>query len=120
LIFLEFCCDQLKELIESNGLEPKYIHILYAGDCDPSGLSIDYYIQKRLRQLGISGIDFKRIAVTHEQIDEYDLPLMNIEKDPNKKFPNPNLGEFKRLYGNKATHLNAFLTTKHKMLSRKY
>jgi hypothetical protein len=39
---------------------------------------------------------------------------MNIKKDPNKKTPNPNLAEFERLYGDKGTHLNAFMTIKHK------
>ena len=39
---------------------------------------------------------------------------MNIGRDPDKKAPNPNLAEFKRLYGNKATHLNALMITKHK------
>jgi hypothetical protein len=41
--------------------------------------------------------------ITPEQIDEFHLPLMNIDKDPNKKAPNPDLAEFRRLNGNKAT-----------------
>lgn len=109
LMFLNLCCVELKALIDRTKLEPEHIHIKYCGDFDPSGRNIDYYIQKRLKQLGISGIGFQRIAVTPEQIDKYKLPLMNIEKDPNKKTANPNLAEFKRLYGNKATHLNAFM-----------
>jgi hypothetical protein len=40
-------------------------------------------------------------------------------KDPNKKTPNPNLAEFRRLYGNKATHLNAMMTLEHKEHTKK-
>ena len=105
---------ELKELINDSGFEPEQIHIKYCGDSDPSGTQIDRYIQKRLKQLGIEGIDFQRIMITAEQINQFDLPLMNIDKDPNKKAANPNLAEFRRLYGNKATHLNAMMTQKHR------
>ena len=40
------------------------------------------------------------------------MPLR--QSDSTKKGSSPNLAEFTRLYGNKATHLNALLTTKHK------
>jgi hypothetical protein len=114
LEFLFECTQKLKELIEVKGLEPEDITILYFGDWDPSGANIDYYIKKRLKQLGISGINFERVAVTPEQIDKYDLPLMPIEQiAEEKKASNPNLKEFKRLYGDKATHLNAFFTEAH-------
>jgi hypothetical protein len=73
----------------------------------------DNYIKKRLKQLGISGIHFERVAVTHEQIRKYKLPLMSLKRPEGKKADNPNLKEFRRLYGNDATHLNAFLTKKH-------
>jgi hypothetical protein len=114
LLFLNLCCIDLKDVMEKFQLEPEHIHIKYCGDWDPSGIGIDYYIQKRCKQLGIDGIDFQRIAVTDKQIDDYHLPLMDIKKDPNKKTPNPNLAEFRRLYGDKATHLNALMTLKHK------
>jgi hypothetical protein len=113
LEFLYECTEELKKLMDEKGLEPQHIHIKYCGDWDPSGVGIDYYIKKRLRQLGIPGVDFERVAVTPEQIHEYKLPLMSIEQTENKKGPNPNLKEFKRLYGNAATHLNAFFTEKH-------
>jgi hypothetical protein len=110
---------ELKELISSKGFETENIHIKYCGDWDPSGAQIDNYIQKRVKQLGIDGIDFRRIMITSEQIDEFGLPLMNIDKDPNKKTANPNLAEFRRLYGNKATHLNAMMTLEHKEHTKK-
>lgn len=112
LVWLNMCCVELKKVIAA-GYEPEEIHILYCGDWDPSGAAIDYYIKKRLKQLGIEGIDFQRVAVTSEQIKKYNLPLMSIEQAPDKKAPNPNMAEFKRLYGDAATHLNAFFTEAH-------
>ena len=113
LMFVNKCCVELKALIDIKGFEPENIHIKYCGDWDPSGAQIDRYIQRRVKQLGIDGIDFQRVMITPEQIDEFDLPLMNIDKDPNKKAANPNLAEFRRLYGNNATHLNAMMTLEH-------
>ena len=107
LEFLFVCTERLKEMMQMKGFKPEHIHILYCGDCDPSGMDIDYYIKRRLKQLGISGIDFKRIAVTPEQIKKYHLPLMALQEK------NPNTKEYKLLYGDKATHLNAFFTKKH-------
>jgi hypothetical protein len=119
LMFLNKCCVELKELISIWGFEPKNIHIKYCGDWDPSGAQIDRYIQRRVKQLGIDGIGFQRVMITPEQIDEFDLPLMNIDKDPNKKAANPNLAEFRRLHGNKATHLNAMMTLAHREDTKK-
>ena len=113
LTFLNKCCKELKERIDNYGFDAENIHILYCGDLDPSGENIDWYIRKRLKQLGIEGIEFRRIAITPEQIEKYDFPLLSLEQAPDKKSPNPNLAEFIRRYGNKATHLNAFFTKDH-------
>jgi hypothetical protein len=110
LEFLYRCTEEIKPLVERFGRE--HIHILYAGDWDPSGSTMEDYIKRRLKQLGIEGIDIRRIAVTPEQIDKYHLPLMDIESEGNGS-KNPNLKEFIRKYGRKATHLNAFFTKKH-------
>lgn len=108
LIFLYKCTQELKELIDRTGIDPDNIHIKYCGDWDPSGENIDWYIKRRLKQLGIEGIDFQRVAVTPKQIEEYSLPLLSIDKKPDKKAPNPNMQEFVPRHGNKSTHLNAF------------
>jgi hypothetical protein len=113
LVFLYECTEELKKVIETKKIKPENIYIEYFGDWDPSGLDIDNYIKKRLKQLGISGIHFERVSVTHEQIRKYKLPLMSLKRPEGKKADNPNLKEFRRLYGNEATHLNAFLTKKH-------
>jgi hypothetical protein len=113
LVFLYKCTQELKRLIEMYGFEPENIHIKYCGDQDPSGENIDWYIKRRLKQLGIEGVDFQRVAVTPEQIEHYNLPLLDIEKKADKKAPNPNMQEFIRRFGYKATHLNAFFIEKH-------
>jgi hypothetical protein len=49
--------------------------ILYLGDHDPSGRDIDRYVPERIRSIDPDlSIEFKRIAVTVEQIDEEELP----------------------------------------------
>lgn len=113
LIFLYKCIQELKELIDRTDIDPENIRIKYCGDWDPSGENIDWYIRKRLKQLGIEGIDFQRVAVTPGQIEDYNLPLLSIDKKPDKKAPNPNMQEFVRRHGNKATHLNAFFIERH-------
>jgi hypothetical protein len=51
------------------------IHILYFGDFDPSGEDMDRYLGEALSYFELNHIvGFERIAVTEEQIREYDLP----------------------------------------------
>jgi hypothetical protein len=50
--------------------------VFYVGDYDPAGVLIDVAIERELRrhlQPGV-GLTFERIAITPEQIDEFDLP----------------------------------------------
>jgi hypothetical protein len=110
LSFLYRSTSELKDFLDSKGIEPEDVWILYCGDWDPSGENIDYYLQRRLRQLGLIGIHFVRVAVTPKQIDEFRLPLLPVEQGAGKKAANPNMREFVRRYGVKATHLNAFFT----------
>jgi hypothetical protein len=50
--------------------------IFYIGDYDPAGVLIDKSIEKELREHLNDGIEleFERIAISKEQIQEYDLP----------------------------------------------
>jgi len=58
--------------------EEQYSHdpvILYFGDHDPSGLDMDRDLQERIELLsGVSFMDFDRLALTMDQIEEYDPP----------------------------------------------
>ena len=53
----------------------KKVHIVYFGDMDPSGENIEEVVNDKLVRYGLVNIDFQRIAITDEQIDEYGLPL---------------------------------------------
>ena len=70
----------------------KKCRLYYCGDFDPSGLSIYDSIKKRVMDFGVS-INFKRIALTQEQIEKYQLP-----SDPAKQ-SDPNYNKFVSIYG---------------------
>jgi hypothetical protein len=56
--------------------EDKPVSIFYIGDYDPAGVLIDVAIERELREHLDQDIelDFQRIGITAEQIEEYDLP----------------------------------------------
>jgi hypothetical protein len=99
----------------------KNIHILYLGDFDPSGNMIDettqrrlhmiWKIQRRAREHDVT-FNFKRIAVTKEQIHKYDLPWdpeKESEAEQEKLFNNPNYKSMKWQHGDVyITGLDAF------------
>ena len=61
--------------------------IIYIGDYDPSGLEIDRDLEGKMRHfLGDDiGIEFRRIAITDEQIGQYDLPVKPRKKTDNRR-----------------------------------
>lgn len=68
--------------------EGKDCFLYYAGDFDPSGLSIYRSLVERIGGYGDYGryITFSRIALTPEQIEKYNLPSEPAkQKDPNCK-----------------------------------
>jgi hypothetical protein len=114
--WLRQCAEALKDVIETKGMKPENVHIIYCGDMDPSGEIMDNYMGRRLKleEFGLPhGIDFERIAILPGQIDQHHFPLLNIEKKPDKKKEHSNLCEYVRRFGWKATHLNAFFTRTH-------
>lgn len=59
----------------------KPTYIFYLGDCDPSGISISTVIERDLRKYSDdSEIYFKRLAVTDEQIIDWELPIRPTKK----------------------------------------
>ena len=77
---MTFLYENVKRL-ENYLHRAREVHILYYGDFDPSGDYMDTDLHNRLERLGIGDeIDFERIAVTPEQIEEYNLPY-----DPDKE-----------------------------------
>jgi hypothetical protein len=75
--FLYENCMRLLEIQRSG----KEIHVLYFGDFDPSGDDMDAHLDNALRYFGLGEIDFQRIAVTEEQIEEFNLPPMPKSKE---------------------------------------
>jgi hypothetical protein len=91
-----FLSENADRLMEIRLKHPdKRIHILYFGDFDPSGEDMDRHLVDALSyffDLDRYLVDFERIAVTEDQIDEYDLPpipedsetLDKLDKDSRK------------------------------------
>lgn len=52
--------------------KPTFIY--YFGDHDPSGVDISRNVEDRLWEFSDRAFEFERVAVTPEQIDEFDLP----------------------------------------------
>ena len=58
----------------------KEVHILYLGDRDPSGLAIDANIRNALKiDHNVDGVDFRRLAVTPEQVALHNLPTRPVK-----------------------------------------
>jgi len=57
------------------------IHILCFGDFDPSGDNMVDHLYSALRQFSLEDIDFRRIAVTEEQIQKFNIPSMPKDKE---------------------------------------
>jgi hypothetical protein len=83
--------------------EGKSCYLYYAGDFDPSGLSIYHSLVERLQKYDgiMQYMDYKRIALTPEQIEEYELP-----SDPGKQ-SDPNYKRFVAEYGDNVVELDA-------------
>lgn len=65
----------LYEAAQAIGAEDKPAYLYYFGDYDPSGLDITRSTEARLRQFAPDAdIHFERVAVTPEQIRDYNLP----------------------------------------------
>lgn len=86
--FLKEAVDELRDTLDMHD----HVHIIYLGDLDPSGLDIDRYIKEVFEYFGLdySKITFKRICVTVEQVEKFDLPprpddaetLAKLQRDP--------------------------------------
>ena len=75
--------------------------LLYFGDFDPSGLAIYSSISERLKEMGLTDLEYKRIALTKEDISKYNLP-----QDPAKQ-TDPNYKKFVNEYGDNVVELDA-------------
>ena len=56
--------------------DPRPLHVLYVGDYDPAGVTIDCNLERELHKHlnGDTELVFRRLAINEEQIERYDLP----------------------------------------------
>lgn len=66
-----YVSDAVNRFIEK---QDKSCTIIYVGDLDPSGLDITRDLGRRLSDYGADHVTVKRIALDHDQVDQYDLP----------------------------------------------
>jgi hypothetical protein len=85
----------------SNKMGEKHTIILYFGDFDPSGVDIERDLSDRLEKYGATNFSVKRIALTAEQIREYDLPPMPVKRSDARA------DSFLSEHGDKAVELDA-------------
>jgi hypothetical protein len=82
----------------------KQVVMLYFGDFDPSGMEMLETMKITLEQeLGVAGVDFKRVALDKSDISKYNLP-----NDPNAiKKTDKRAKKFQKKYGKYAVELDA-------------
>jgi hypothetical protein len=96
-----------------NGIDIK-IHILYLGDFDPSGKNIDEHLRQQLNYFSLSDVQFRRIAVTQDQIRKYQLPSKPTDEKTLQKLKNDSrtkgfISRYGELYAVEVEALTAFV-----------
>ena len=108
--FLYENCRKLGRLKDERNQD---IHILYFGDFDPSGDDMDRHLQSAIEQFGLQDdTDFRRVAVTLEQIKRFNLsPVPNNQETLDKIRKDTRTNKFTEKYGGKlyAVELDALL-----------
>lgn len=108
--FLYENCKRLRRIRDENHQD---IHILYFGDFDPSGDDMDRHLQNAIGQFGLQDIvDFKRVAVTLQQVRRFSLPpIPSNQETLDKISKDTRTIKFKEKHGGKlyAVELDALL-----------
>jgi hypothetical protein len=84
-----------------NKLKDKPTVVLYFGDFDPSGVDIERDLTERLEKYKAGDFKVHRVALTHDQILEHQLPPMPVKKS-DARTPS-----FVAEYGSEAVELDA-------------
>ena len=82
-------------------LKDKPTVVLYFGDFDPSGIDIERDLEERLRKYDAGDFKVIRIALTKDQIQEYDLPPMPVKRSDARS------EGFLESYGDQSVELDA-------------
>lgn len=98
-----FIADFYKRAVNAmnNGQKPI---VLYFGDLDPSGVQMLEATQETLEdELGLLGVEFHRVALNPDQVEEYDLP-----RDPTSaKKTDTRYKKYAERYGDLAVEIDA-------------
>jgi hypothetical protein len=96
--FLYDNCNRLQQVNKKTG---KNINVLYFGDFDPSGEDMDRHMRQSFATFGLKDtINFQRIAVTKEQIEQFNLPPIPDNQETLAKVNNDTrIGKFKEKHG---------------------
>jgi hypothetical protein len=70
---------QLKELADELKEENKKLHVKFFSDFDPTGLDIQRNFRQQMNDFDIVFDSFKRIGLTQELIDKYNLPFAPVK-----------------------------------------
>ena len=92
--------DGYKRFMEPE-LTEKEFYILYFGDYDPSGKDIERNIRERLNIFFNIDVKVKRIAITKQQIEKYNIPPMPAKRSDSR------YNEFVKINGDIAVELDA-------------
>ena len=84
-----------------NKLSDRPTIVLYFGDFDPSGVDIERDLYDRLGKYGAGEFKVKRVALTFEQIKEYNLPPIPVKRSDARS------EGFMAEYGDRAVELDA-------------
>ena len=84
-----------------NRLKGKPTVVLYFGDFDPSGIDIERDLDDRLRKYDAGDFKVIRIALTKDQIQQYDLPPMPVKRSDARS------EGFLESYGDQSVELDA-------------
>ncbi|MBL7169111.1 hypothetical protein ISS40_10600, partial [Candidatus Bathyarchaeota archaeon] len=82
-------------------LKDKPTVVLYFGDFDPSGIDIERDLEDRLRKYDAGDFKVIRIALTKDQIQQYDLPPMPVKRSDARS------EGFLESYGDQSVELDA-------------
>jgi len=93
-LFLQ-AVEELEEHSEKN------LVMLYLGDYDPSGVDISRDLKRRFEEWGVELAAFTRLALTRNQIEEYELPPMPAKRG------DPRYANFVMSHGDFAVELDA-------------
>jgi len=81
--------------------EDKRCTVIYVGDLDPSGLDITRDLGRRMAEYGADHVTIRRIALSHEQVKQYELPPAPV------KLTDARAAKFVEKHGNEVWELDA-------------